>query len=397
MTARHLRVLFDATAIPADRGGVGRYVENVVTELVRSGVPLAVVCQPRDRAFFEAAGVTRVVEIAGWGSRASGRLLWEQLVLPGLARRTGADVIHSPHYTFPLVTRRARVVTVHDLTFFSAPEVHGRLKRKFFRTWIRATRLARVTVVTPSRTTAEEYTRVTGADPARVFAAPLGYDSAVFRPPTNDEVEAFRASQEPLPAGWIAFLGTLEPRKNVPALVRGYAAAMAERAPGARPALLLSGGAGWDDAVEGTVAEAVAGGADVRMLGYLPLEQLRSLLGGSLLTAYPSLGEGFGLPVLEAMACGSAVLTSRRLSLPEVGGDAVSYTEVDSASIASALGRLLDTPAERSRLGLAGRSRATRFTWAACALHHVEAYTAARGGSAATDSAARGPRPTKGS
>lgn len=380
MRPEHLRVLFDATAIPTNRGGVGRYVENVVVELVRSGVPLAVVCQPRDRAVFEAAGVTRLLEIASWGGRASGRLVWEQLVLPGLARRAGARVIHSPHYTFPLLTRRRRVVTVHDLTFFSAPELHGRVKRVFFSAWIRAAKLFGVTVVTPSRTSADEYLRVTGADPAHVVAAPLGYDTEMFHPPTAAEVEEFESTLEPRPAaGWVAFLGTLEPRKNVTALVHGYVEAMRARPAASRPALLLAGGAGWDETVPGAVAEARTAGFDVRMLGYLPLGQLRALLGGSLLTAYPSLGEGFGLPVLEAMACGSCVLTTRRLSLPEVGGPAVSYTDVDSVSIAEALRRLLDDPAERARLGSAGRVRAAGFTWAACAAQHVEAYGIAMG------------------
>lgn len=382
MSPEHLRVLFDATAIPADRGGVGRYVENVVVELVRSGVPLAVVCQPRDRAVFEAAGVTRVLEIAPWGGRASGRLVWEQLVLPGLARRAGAAVIHSPHYTFPLLTRRRRVVTVHDLTFFSAPELHGRVKRVFFRTWIRAAKLFGVTVVTPSRTTADEYLRVTRADPAQVVAAPLGYDTEIFHPPTAAEIERFADGLDPRPAaGWIAFLGTVEPRKNVTALVEGYVEAMRARPLGARPALLLAGGSGWDASAPVAVARAVAAGFDVRMLGYLPLDELRSLLGGSVLTAYPSLGEGFGLPVLEAMACGSCVLTTRRLSLPEVGGDAVSYTDIDSASIAEALSALVDHPAERARLSSAGRQRAAQFTWAACAARHREAYELALAGS----------------
>ncbi|MEF2977760.1 glycosyltransferase family 4 protein [Subtercola sp. YIM 133946] len=370
-------VLFDATAIPANRGGVGRYVENVVTELVRAGVRLAVVCQPRDRAFFEAAGVRKVSIIPGWGDRASGRFVWEQVALPGLARRIGATVIHSPHYTFPLLTRRRRVVTVHDLTFFSAPELHGRLKRVFFGAWIRAAKLARVTVVTPSRATATEYLRFTHARPSEVFAAPLGYDTAVFHPPTGDEVAAFAASLTPRPSSWVAFLGTLEPRKNVPALVRGFTTAVAPLPADDRPALLLAGGAGWDDSVAGAVADAVKAGFDVRLLGYLPLDQLRALLGGALVTAYPSLGEGFGLPVLEAMACGGAVLTTDRLSLPEVGGDAVSYTGVDSGSIATSLAALLAAPAERRRLGELGIARASGFTWAACARVHLTAYRAA--------------------
>jgi glycosyltransferase involved in cell wall biosynthesis len=93
--------------------------------------------------------------------------------------------------------------------------------------------------------------------------------------------------------------------------------------------------------------------------------------------AYPSHGEGFGLPVLEAMACGAPVLTTNRLSLPEVGGDAVAYTEPDPASIAASLSALLDDPARRTQLGAAGHARSREFTWAASAEAHLAAYASA--------------------
>jgi glycosyltransferase involved in cell wall biosynthesis len=111
--------------------------------------------------------------------------------------------------------------------------------------------------------------------------------------------------------------------------------------------------------------------------GYLPVDELRALLGGATVVAYPSLGEGFGLPVLEAMACGAAVLTTRRLALPEVGGDAVAYTEPDEAAIATALGELLADDETRRLLGKAALERAGQFTWDRCAQLHVEAYRAA--------------------
>jgi glycosyltransferase involved in cell wall biosynthesis len=163
----------------------------------------------------------------------------------------------------------------------------------------------------------------------------------------------------------------LEPRKNVPALVRGWVAACAGRA--RPPALVLAGGAGWDDQLDAALA-AVPAPLRVIRPGYLPLAQLPALLGGATVVAYPSLGEGFGLPVLEAMACGAAVLTTPRLALPEVGGDAVAYTETDADAIAATLRSLLDDEARRRELGAAGVRRAAQFSWAACASKHVLAY-----------------------
>ncbi len=109
--------------------------------------------------------------------------------------------------------------------------------------------------------------------------------------------------------------------------------------------------------------------------GYLPLAELSGFLGGAAVVAYPSLGEGFGLPVLEAMAAGAAVLTTRRLSLPEVGGDAVAYRGIDANDIAVALVDLLDDPARRAELSAAAQRRAKDFSWAASAMLHRQAYS----------------------
>jgi glycosyltransferase involved in cell wall biosynthesis len=136
---------------------------------------------------------------------------------------------------------------------------------------------------------------------------------------------------------------------------------------------VLAGGSGWDDTIDAAVAE-VPPHLQVLRPGYLRFSDLPGYLGGAVLVAYPSHGEGFGLPVLEAMACGAPVLTTQRLSLPEVGGDAVAYTEPDPASIAAALGALLDDPDRRARLGAAGHERSLEFTWAASAEAHLAAF-----------------------
>jgi glycosyltransferase involved in cell wall biosynthesis len=142
---------------------------------------------------------------------------------------------------------------------------------------------------------------------------------------------------------------------------------------------VLAGSTGWDGDVDRAVAEVPSHLRVVRP-GYLRVSDLPGYLGGALVVAYPSQAEGFGLPVLEAMACGATVLTARRLSLPEVGGDAVAYTEPDAASIAEGLRRLLADDEARRALGAAGHARAREFTWAASAEAHMAAYSRAVGG-----------------
>jgi glycosyltransferase involved in cell wall biosynthesis len=309
--------------------------------------------------------------------RVLNRMIWEQLSLPRLARRLGVDVVHSPHYTFPLAMRATSVVTVHDLTFFTLPEAHSTVKRYFFRWWIRTIARKRLAVIADSQSTADDFASIAGGSPERVTVSHLGYDDTLFHRPDDAAEAALRGAVVDLPSTWIAFLGTLEPRKNVAALIDGYTAAVLERPTAGRPALLLAGGKGWDDEVAPAVERATEAGVDVRRLGYLPLESLSAFLGRSTVFVYPSLGEGFGLPVLEAMATGACVLTTDLTSLPEVGGDAVAYTGVGSSDISTALRTLLDDDAARDRLSTAAVQRAAGFTWTAAAARHRSAYAMA--------------------
>jgi len=358
-------VLVDATAISAQRGGVGRYVEELVRESVLAGLPLVVVCQPRDAEVFAAAHCDTVIA-PRWVASVPLRFVWEQIGLPLLAGRLGATVIHSPHYTFPVISPCRRVVTIHDLTFWSHPDRHSNLKRLFFRTWIRAAARLRLDVVVPSAVTGREFERVAGGDPSCITVAFHGVDRGTFRPPQKSDVARF--AREHGVERWIAFLGTIEPRKNVVPLIEGYRAAFSDETN--RPSLLLAGAPGWDHEVSGAMERAVAGGFDVRHLGYVPLGDLSALLGGATIVAYPSEGEGFGLPVLEAMSCGATVLTSRSLSLPEVGGDAVAYSDTTPDAIGRELLSLWNESSRRATLSAAAIRRAAGFTWSECLTAH---------------------------
>ncbi|TSD09055.1 glycosyltransferase family 4 protein [Curtobacterium sp. KBS0715] len=378
-----LTVLVDGTAVPRELGGVGRYVEGVVSHLTDPELDVHLVVRPVHAEHFRAVAPHATVHTApAWTDSVPLRFLWEQTGLPALGRRLGAQVLHSPHYTFPFGWRGGSVVTLHDATFFSNPEWHSRLKRTFFTWWSRRSLRTRPVVVVPSAATATEAARVVNGIRADVRVAPLGVDRAVFHEPSIAEVEDARiAATLPEGAPWIAFLGTIEPRKNVTALLDAYATVRASRAAAGSetPWLVLSGARGWDESAIARL-DALQPDDHVIEAGYLPLEDLSGYLGGAEFVVYPSLGEGFGLPVVEAMASGACVLTTRRLSLPEVGGDAAVYTEPSAPALAEAMAALLDDPALVGSHRAAALARADVFTWQATAAVHVDAYSAVAGG-----------------
>ena len=380
--AEVLRVSLDVSAVPANPVGAGQYTLELARELDRrDDVDLVVVSRRDDGARWRSTA-PRAGLVAVAPRRRPPRLVWEQTGLPHRLRSLGVDVHHAPHYTMPEHTRVPSVVTVHDLSFFEAPEWHQRSKVLLFRRAITvATRRAGALVV-PSRATAEELARwCTVAAP--VVVAHHGVDLDRFGPaePSPGADAATLAAVDPRLADgspYLLFVGTLEPRKDVPTLVRAFAA-VAGRRPEAR--LVLAGGAGWGAEAVGRAVEASGLGDRVVRTGYVPDGAVPALLRGAVAAVYPALYEGFGLPALEALACGTPLVTTTGSAMEEVAGTAaVLVAPGDVGSLAGALEAALEgrgTDAARRRQGLAV---AAGHTWAASAARHLEAYRLAAGG-----------------
>ena len=366
------RVLVDATDVPTDRGALGRYVDGLIAALAAAGVDLAVVCQRADEERYArlAPGAKIAAGPVGLGHR-SERLAWEQSGIPHVAEQVGADVIHMPNYSMPLRPGLPTVVTIHDLSFFTDPDRYTPFSAVSLKSVAKTSAREATRLIVPSNATRDELVRVLGIDSGKIDVAYHGVDHRLFHRPDAVQVSRVTARLGLHGKPYVAFLGSLAPRKNAPALVSGWSAAAADLAE--PPALVLAGGGGWSPELDEAIARVPSHLRLVRP-GYLPFADLPGFLGGAVVVAAPSRGEGFGLPVLEAMACGAPVLTTYRASLPEVGGDAVAYTEPDADSIATALRALLGDPDRRTALGEAGYARAQDFTWAASASAHVACY-----------------------
>ena len=340
-------------------GGIGRYVRALLPCLPRAEVePVAFAAGPRPAGL---DGV-RYVDL-GWPRGPLRYEAWHRLGRPRLV--VGGDVVHATSLAIPPPGDRPLVVTVHDLVPLRAPELLTRRGVAFHLAGLDRARRLGATLVVPTAWGRDDLARE-GIDPGRIHVAPHGV--TVGPAPAADAVAAVLARLG-VRRPFVLSVGTLEPRKGVADLLAAH-----RRLRQGRPdlQLVLAGGRGWGELPDvdgpGVMAPGSLGDADLDAL-YRTAEVL----------ALPSRYEGFGLPVVEAMARGCPVVVSDAACLPEVAGGAAELVPVgDVDGLTDALAGVLDDGARRERLGAAGRSRAAPFTWVASAVAHARAYAAAR-------------------
>ncbi len=296
------------------------------------------------------------------------RILWEQSAWPWQAQRDRLDLMHSMAFVTPPVVVCPMIVTIYDLSFIHFPDSFPGSQRRYLDAQTRrSARLAR-RLVAISEAGRQDIHAQFGVPLDRIDVVRPGVDSR-YQPLPPDTVARFRHEQQ-LPQRFILHVGTLQPRKNIPLLIKALAQ-VEDRS----LHLVLIGGKGWlYDAID---AEIVAMGLQERVhfAGYVDDADLPRWYNAAEAVVVPSLYEGFGLPVIEALACATPVLAADRSSLPEAGGAAALYFDPhDPAALAQQIDRLLADPQLASRLSAAGPAQAARFSWEQAGVDQAAAY-----------------------
>jgi glycosyltransferase involved in cell wall biosynthesis len=357
-----VRVGIDATALPPQPVGAGNYIIQLIRALVTADFDHQFVIYtqkhgpdlinlPRDGEV-----EWQVVDDMSPGVR----LIWEQTRFPGLIGRTRIDLLHSLHYTKPLRLPCASVVTFHDMTFFLYPHLHTRARRWFFPQMMRLSAKQADAIISVSESTRRDAIRLLGIDPEKVSTTQLGVD-AVFRVINDLQAKEEIVSKYDLPEKFILYLGTIEPRKNLSLLIRAYRLLVDS---GTRLKLILVGKYGWMYEEVCKLVSELNLEEMVRFTGYIPQEQLPLVYNLASLFVYPTIYEGFGLPVLEAMACGVPVITSDIASLPEIVGEAgILVPTGDLDALFDAMKLVTHDKELREKLTNQGLLRARDFSW----------------------------------
>lgn len=298
------------------------------------------------------------------------RILWEQSALAAASREL--DLLHCLAFAAPLAAACPTIVTVHDLSFLRFPEAFRRTNRTYLSLFTRLSVRRAARVITGSESTRRDVIALCGAPPERVVTVPYGV-SEEFRPAPPGAVDAFRRDKG-LPERFILFLGTLEPRKNIGRLIEAYGV-LRRRADVAVPKLVIAGGKGWFYETLFTQVADLDLMDHVLFVGYVPADEVAWWYRAAEMFVYPSRFEGFGLPVLEAMACGIPTITSTASSLPEVAGEAALLVDPDDTeALVNAMTRLLVDGDLAAALCEAGPRQAARFPWTRTAAETLAVY-----------------------
>jgi glycosyltransferase involved in cell wall biosynthesis len=368
-----VRIGIDATALPPQPGGAGNYIIQLIRSLasLETDSHFTVFAYPSGYDLIDLPASPRLDWVVSPDKSPARRLLWEQMTLPRLVRGSNVALLHSLHYTRPLSLSCASVVTFHDMTFFLYPHLHTRSKRIFFPTAIRLSARNADALIAVSENTKKDAVRLLGVPEDKITAIPHGVGEE-FHPISDARLLEDIRLKYSLPQDFILNVGVVEPRKNLTLLLKSY---QRLRLQGISLPLVIVGSLGWMYEDVFRLAESLGIKEQVHFTGYVPTRDLPIIYNLSRVFVYPSIYEGFGLPPLEAMACGIPVITTAVSSMPEHVGDAgILIPPQDEKALTNALQKLINDSTLQEELSSKGPERASQFTWKRTAQETLKVY-----------------------
>ena len=356
--------------------GIARYIYHLLLELPRAVPEIAL-----DVFATEPLAPERLKDVTVRATRLPvhkplARIFWEQTFFP-LSLRNSYALLHSLAYVSPFLNRTRSIVTLYDLSFYLYPQYFRPMQRLYLQIGTRASVRRAAQIITISESSKRDTVRLLQKNPEQIQVVPPGVEPEFFRAVNADEIEQFRRTKH-LPEQFVLFLGTREPRKNLDTLIRAFV--QAKRRANFPHYLVIAGGRGWlDQEIERTINELQV--ADqILFPGFVPHDELPLWFRAADLFVYPSQYEGFGMPALEALACGTPVITSNVSSLPEAVGDAARLVNPRATEeLADAIFEMLTDDALRHEYARRGPEHARAFTWTRAAQQTADTYRRALG------------------
>jgi len=366
-----MNIAFDAQPIiESQKTGIGFYEYNIVKEFLKhwpennytfNCFRFRNPCEAL-KALHEFEELGGISNICAWFPSSFYRLIWNFIPVPySLFLGNNADITCFFNYHVPPGVTGKKVVVVHDMAYQVFPETVRLRTRVMLNMSLKKSIKRADSIITISEFSKSEIVKYMGVDPSLITVAHCGVDTDIFYPLSEDLVNKVKQKYD-LPSEYLLYTGTLEPRKNIERLIDAYAMLINENA--FTPVLVLAGRKGWlYDSIFDKINSL---GIEKRVIftGYVDDGDMPALLSGALIFVFPSLYEGFGMPPLEAMACGIPVITSSAASLPEVAGDAAIMVDpYDTVAIKNGINRLINDAKLRDFLSIKGIERAKQFNW----------------------------------